>query len=633
MSVGTLARQAPNPVQPTNSSHIWNLINDDAPNKTDYKYIVDFYLNPLETSGTTRFARLKISPNSYGVAQFDAREIVWSHIIPNITIDGNISVWNQGTQQYQSGSGSSSDKHIANSYQFKRYNQSGSSTYLPPYNHTAMYGLVFGEEYYDGNGNLILNIADEYSYNSYGVWDYLTYSLDTAVGPVYPGTPNRVNWTNANLYDGAYNYSVLSGASYLHTTSNGTFVDSGTTTSDSGNYVAVVEPSKNDIVYLTQNESGCGYYFIWNCDTCETSGWNYRGYWCNEGCGTSHPTLIWPGTKNILSNLYEDSVLPLNPLTSWMEYNLAYKLSPYKQLNTNANGYSPTQFLNVKGIEYGGYSTPDLAFSNQYSHYKHRRTHHRDCPIILNFFNIYMYPGYKVDGIVELTGQTKSQLNYGSVISNPYPNNNTSSSDYQDVDEKILSFTKIIGNDVRYSAATSVGYFLTSDTGHPDDWDSEGISEILKFDLYESDCLTGEPLHFVFLNSLGVWDTITFGQKNIRSYTNEKKFYKQNMLKDWAYFTIGNWELGNVPYDMETQVIYDAQSTFVDENDVPVYKDFFLSPYTFLISRKDETDKWFIYPITITSNSVEEYKQRYNKIYQYDLSFVYNTIEDFNNPL
>lgn len=632
MSVGTLASQAPNPIQPTNSSHIWNLINDDAPNKTDYKYIVDFYLNPLETSGTEKFARLKISPNTYGNAIFDAREIVWSQIVPNITTDGTIYSWNSGTQEYEAALGNQAQRIIPNAYEFKRFNRSGGTTYYPPSEHSAMYGLVFGEEYYDDNGNLVQDISDSYSYNGFVSWDYLDYSLDTAVGPAYAGTPNRINWSNATQNSSAYNFTTLSGATYLHTTSTGTFVASGTSSSASGNYVASSEPSKNDIVYLTENQSGCGYYFAWNIDGGETTGWNYMGYWCNEGCGTSSPTLIWPGTKNILSNIYDTAQPASYPLTSWLESSL-YTPNPTKSTTLKQNGYSNLQFLNQKGIEYGGYSTPDLAFSSQYEIYKHRRTHHRDCPIILNFFNTYISAGYKVDGIVELTGQTKSQLDYANVYSNTYPNTNTSSLEYQNVDEKIMSFTKIIGNDKRYSAATSVGYFLTSDTGHPDDWDVEGLTEILKFDLYDSDCLTGEPLHFVFLNSLGVWDTITFGQKNIRSYTSEKKFYKQNMIRNSQYFSIGNWEMGDVPYDMNTEVIYDAQSTFVDENDVPVYKDFFLSPYTFLLSRASESDKWFIYPITITTNSVEEYKQRYNKIYQYDLSFVYNTIEDFNNPL
>ena len=38
-------------------------------------------------------------------------------------------------------------------------------------------------------------------------------------------------------------------------------------------------------------------------------------------------------------------------------------------------------------------------------------------------------------------------------------------------------------------------------------------------------------------------------------------------------------------------------------------------------------------PIEITSSSVEDYKSRYNKLYQYDITFNYNTIRQFNNQI
>ena len=87
----------------------------------------------------------------------------------------------------------------------------------------------------------------------------------------------------------------------------------------------------------------------------------------------------------------------------------------------------------------------------------------------------------------------------------------------------------------------------------------------------------------------------------------------------------------NTPYDQTTITSVETQSNFVDENDVPIIQDLFMSPYVWRIQRFK--DDYYLVPIQITSTSVEEYKSRYNKLYQYDMTFTYNPIRQFNNPL
>jgi len=635
MSIKTIINQQPFYTQPTNSEHIWNFNNPYSQTYTDYKYIVDIYIDPLESASPTRIGRLRISPNSYGNAITNIKEIVWSHIYPSPQISGNLSIWSASTESWVKSIPISIDGNkfnIGNGYEIHRYNECPDPSYFDIPRHIGEYGLSFGEEYYYG-GALVQNLPAPYTYGYDG-----DYSVN-CVSASYPGCPNQVLWNNMNDIQDAYGSYLYfeQGGGYIHTTSTGTLVTSGSSSNNADSYSATTEPSKNDILYVFSNQTGCGQKYQWNIDGGEVEGWNFIDYWCREGCGTSETTLLWPGTKNVVNTLYFDSTK--GNLQNWEEV-YTYALGLTKDPTLSPNGYSTNQFLTIKGKEYGGYTLSGVNISNGYEVFQHRRNHHRDCPIILNWFNGRTLPEttYGVDCVVELTGETKSVLSIRDTIINPYKfTGGTDFTEHQNLGEKILSFVRLIDDDIRFSDVESVAYYLSVQEVDKEDWDSYGLSEILKFDLYDSSCFeTGQALHFVFLNSVGTWDTITFGQKNIRSYSSSKKTFKQNGIKDRTLYQQSPWEMANVPYDMTTKVIVDAQSIYVDENDVPIFRDFFLSPYVFLltpITKKNQTPAFFPFPITITTSSVSEYKNQYNKLYQYSLSFEYNTLEDYNNSL
>ena len=102
-----------------------------------------------------------------------------------------------------------------------------------------------------------------------------------------------------------------------------------------------------------------------------------------------------------------------------------------------------------------------------------------------------------------------------------------------------------------------------------------------------------------------------------------------------------DYQQRNIVYNQDLITRGEAQSMFVDENDVPIYTDLFMSPYVWVIDgmeiKTNAAGEEYVYPylipVFITSNSVEEYKSRFNKLFQYDITFEYNTIEQLNSPL
>src|SRR5210317_2136612 len=83
-------QQEPYGLQPVNSEHIWTIYDDEYTGYTNYKYVVDFYIDPYE-EGWEKIGRIKIRPNSYGKGSFNARDIIKNYISPNPR-----TFWNSG---------------------------------------------------------------------------------------------------------------------------------------------------------------------------------------------------------------------------------------------------------------------------------------------------------------------------------------------------------------------------------------------------------------------------------------------------------------------------------------------------------------------------------------------------------
>ena len=85
-------------------------------------------------------------------------------------------------------------------------------------------------------------------------------------------------------------------------------------------------------------------------------------------------------------------------------------------------------------------------------------------------------------------------------------------------------------------------------------------------------------------------------------------------------------------YDQYQTEQVEAQSIFMDENDRSIVEEMFLSTDVYLMKDHYYNDNTiedysltpYLIPVVITSNSLQEYKNRYNKLFQYTITFEYN---------
>jgi hypothetical protein len=185
-----------------------------------------------------------------------------------------------------------------------------------------------------------------------------------------------------------------------------------------------------------------------------------------------------------------------------------------------------------------------------------------------------------------------------------------------------------------------IAYWKT--TGSPTNSQSiQGrISEVVEYYFLDANCLS-DPLHFMFLNQRGVWDTYTFDRKNIRTLSKDNSFYGQTPLRNAPVYNPFFYTQRDIIYDQTIVEEVVAQTNFMEENDRVIVEELFKSTMVYLIkdyiSPVNPQPQYsltpYLIPIYITSTAFEEYKQRYNKLYQYTLTFRYNPVQLHRNNI
>ena len=599
--------QEPYGLQPVNSEHIWTIYDDEYTGYTNYKYVVDFYIDPYE-QGHEKIGRIKLRPNSSGRASFDARGIIWNYIDPNP----------------RTASGSTIDyTPIVNGTGFTFTNYLNDNTDYEKLRQVANYRILIGYEYTSGGTSTIVMDTDYYTPN---------YSI------VVSNSTSTMNWYNANGWEDLVspwalaNQSWDSGFTWSHTTAGGSFIDGASSTLDLGSYTPTITPTAGDIFHIISNQNKCGVWYSWQW---EGLYWDYRGTYSRDdkfnGCEDNHSDFktIWLGTAPNL-------VLDINNLSGNLvnsNWGYLYQFgngSAAPILNPSQPGYenqpwriSRGSFLNTYGTDYKHFEIETATGAYQTEPYLFYRQHHRDCPIILNWFSGVngMY-GNTYDYLYEGTGGTNNVLTFTTQLTPLSDGSGT----FTPANELIQSYIKKDLPDV-----DKLVYMISNSAGVDSQyvWE-DGRSMGMVYELYDNSCMD-DPIHFLFINRHGAFDTYTFGQKNIRSHSTSISTYAQNGITDTSLQKWGSDMYRNVPYDQTTITSVETQSNFVSENDVPIIQDLFMSPYVWRI--QDLEDRKYLVPIQITSTSMEEYKSRYNKLYQYDMTFTYNPIRQFNNPL
>jgi hypothetical protein len=626
--------QSPLYYTPSNAQHAYNLGSTLSGN-TDFRYVVDIWVNPRETTAE-KIGRIKIAPNTFGYGIFDIGDILKNYLKPNPRSEAGQRTRNAAPNSITGVTGAIiTNSNIisglspvnTNSVAYvpsNAFNTNDNYELLP---HVVEYRIIAGEEYTTATGTTIQICTDPSIPESTVEFVLTTEPTD------YVGDPNTVEWTNL-AENPTWAVTNNPGWSYEHISYGGSVISSGSGSTSAGSfYTAASLPLNNDFLYVTELATGCITTFQWNCDTCETNGWNLISTYCPP-CYTNLGEFItiWPGVQENKTNFNYNNIYwsgQTNGNENFKYWELyKYKFYPF----TGITETQPAQFLTTFGDELFT-ATIDRFGTSQTTDRARRRYHHPECPIVLsNFFKD--FNDQYVTGNVNSLGFNYSTTQDGDyqvqALSSLYPYGN------YDTSPKNRIVYSVPFNNTWAGGKAAFWNQTQGNLGNPPD----RISEVVEYYFWDADCLS-DPQHFLFLNRRGVWDTYTFDRKNIKTYNKEISFYGQGLIRNNPIYNPFFYDKRDVIYDQQVVEEVEAQSNFMVENDRVIVEELFLSTSVYLIKENyyfgDPAAQYsktpYLIPVVITSTSLQEYKQRYNKLFQYTLTYRYNPNQLFRSNL
>jgi hypothetical protein len=323
---------------------------------------------------------------------------------------------------------------------------------------------------------------------------------------------------------------------------------------------------------------------------------------------------------------------------SWLYYDLFRHI--YQQGEDTTCG--PRELLNAAGREYQTISQGGFV-----SQRVRRRMHHPDCPIIISFLDGQNdYFTNNTSRVVVRGADTK----YNNYTYSAFTSNNSTLVNNYDLWKQAVFYmpwnitqsgTNIIPQD-----AEKLCFYLTSGTNMNF---SARTSEILEFYMQDPDCIN-QPVHLLFMNGRGMWDTYTFGKKSTKTYEVERKSYRQESSLDKQYYTRGAYERGTTIYDQEANYTMTCMSWFMDDNDTKIVEEIFLSSEVYMIMGTQETidpcdfpdiencqsclgeirQYQYLIPVVLKNKELVKFQRQYQKVFQYTFNLEYADVKRFS---
>jgi hypothetical protein len=372
---------------------------------------------------------------------------------------------------------------------------------------------------------------------------------------------------------------------------------------------------------------------------------------------------IFPGVDNKLIPapfLENATINDPNIGPNWFQYNnlnhLYYDLfrHVYSSGVTNSDGSctydvescSPREFLNAAGREYKIISQPDVVDTRVRT-----RMHHPDCPIIVSFLN--GKNDYFTNDIYSIAIRSSLTENGQYTYSAETANRTSSSLPITDepVDSKFkmgvfyLPYNVTSGdtlNAIPTDSKKVCFYGTTYKQNRNDRLNFSGrTTEILEFMIQDRSCINDEPIHVLFLNGRGMWDTYTFGGKIVEKMDLKRPSYRQENSLNKQFYNIASWQRGTNIYEQDVDYEWECQTWYMDQNDVDIMQEIFMSPQVFIIdgtvikdlSCESCLNEVRLYqnliPVVIKDNSFTVWNQKYQKLYQYKLTLQYGGFKRF----
>ena len=362
------------------------------------------------------------------------------------------------------------------------------------------------------------------------------------------------------------------------------------------------------------------------------------------------PITTFPGVDNKLIPAPFLSAATINAQgPNWFsienQNHLYYDLFRFKCERGSDTQCGPREFMNTAGRIYQTISQPNFV-----SQRVRRRLHHPDCPIVMSFMDGYNpYFTNNNDRLVIRGAVSKSDpYTFSAVTQNTsITTTGITPQDQFKMGVFYLPYNVTSGNTLNAipTNAEKVCFYLASGSTSF----SARTSEVMEFYMQDRSCIN-RPVHVLFLNQNGMWDTYTFGGKSVKTYDIKRNTYRKEPSIDKAFYNIGSWQRGTTQYENEVNYKIDAETWFMDENDVEIVQDIFLSPEVYIIegTTKNELDcipdindcqscleeirlYQHLIPITISDTSFEVWNKNYQKIYQYKMTLNYTGYKRVRN--
>lgn len=324
---------------------------------------------------------------------------------------------------------------------------------------------------------------------------------------------------------------------------------------------------------------------------------------------------------------------------SWYYYDLFRHI--YQQGEDTSCG--PRELLNAAGREYKVISQDGFV-----SDRVRRRKHHPDCPIIISFLdgqNDY-FNNQTTRVVVRGADFDDDNYTYSAYTSNSSTITNNYDIWKQSVFYMPYNVTQS-GTNVIPADSGKVCFYLTSGSNMNF---SARTSEILEFYMQDPDCIN-QPVHLLFLNGRGMWDTYTFGKKSTKTFQIERKSYRQEPSLDKQFYSRGAYQRGTNVYDQDATYTMTCMSWFMDDNDTKIVEEIFLSPEVYMIegvttsvdpcadlpindcqSCLQEIRQYqYLIPVVIDNKELTKFQRQYQKIFQYTFTLKYADLKRYRS--
>jgi hypothetical protein len=598
--------QKPLKLTPVNTQHIYT-VSSPLSGETDYRYIFDLYVDTT-TANPTKITRLLVAPNTYGKGIIDVQDIVKNYVEGNVRSE-------QPQYTSETTTGTTSYGLITNTKGIAPSNAFNADTNYNIQTHVRDYRVMVGEQYTSGNTTVV----------------------DISTGATTPATTfevefriDRLYWYNAggNAPEGQ---SITTGVDIVSDSPAVAVTNPAVESSQPINTAPFTPNTSGQTITISEKYSG-KYYTI-----------TYNGEFWDDLQGPFYPVTetadpkfspdavtIWPGTTltqgsytpYLTNNTYWTDTTPINQHEYW-------EVKRYLISGTTVNEQQPSNFLTTAGNEL--YSINDLS-PGIITQRARRRYHHPKCPILVSWFNglLSSNPDFEFNNDVSVLNYSTGVTHTDSYI-NVYENEFTQTgyTGLTPQNDRILYWNQIQPN----IAGGKICFWLSDAIGEYQ-YDGFGYSEVLEYYLKEDSCLS-DPIHVVFLNRQGVWDTYTLDRKALKTSNITRKTFDKGMVTDTNMLSLLSSNRRKTIYDQSITESMAVNTWYLDDNDRVILEDLFMSPEVYIILDHDWTGKTeksynpYLLPVVVNTNTLTEYKNRYNKTAQYGFTLEYTPINQY----